>query len=169
MSLCHSENIFPEKHIDMFGIWQPLNLTNFNESGLNDTTMIMHSFNQTEQRIISGLASVDIPFLVNGSIANMSEISNELPWETLSFIQDSWEHLNETDNQTRSFVEAAWEHLNQSELSMPSFTIPIREKRSVVSGPQSPQSQETVTAKPKVKRQIGAIASSLLGMAKSGA
>ena len=160
MSLCHSENIFPERHIDMSKVWQPVNLTNFNESGLNDTTMIMHSFNQTEQRIISGLASVDIPFLVNGSIANVSEISTELPWETLGFKQDSWEHWN--DNPTRSFVEAAWEHLNQSELSMPSFTIPMREKRS-------PQSQEIEKAKPKVKRQIGVIASSLLGMAKSGA
>ena len=38
----------------------------------------------------------------------------------------------------------------------------MREKRS-------PQSQEMETAKPKVKRQIGVIASSLLGMAKSGA
>merc|ERR1711867_13753 len=45
---------------------------------------------------------------------------------------------------------------------MPSFTIPMREKRS-------PQSREIEKAKPKVKRQIGVIASSLLGMAKSGA
>merc|ERR1712082_442966 len=168
MSLCHSENIFPEKHIDMFGIWQPLNLTNFNESGLNDTTMIMHSFNQTEQRIISGLASVDIPFLVNGSIANVSKISNELSWETLSFIQDSWEHLNETDNQTRSFIEAAWEHLNQSELSTPSFAIPMRGKRSLVSTQTQEIEKAVFQPKPKVKRQIGAIASSLLGLARSG-
>merc|ERR1712240_51386 len=107
---------------------------------MNDTVSLMQSFNQTEQRLISGIASVDIPFIGNGDDAGVSGIRNDnnastnsLPWETLSLIQDSWEHLNETDNQTRSFIEAAWEHLNQSELSTPSFAIPIREKRSLVS------------------------------------
>ena len=60
--------------------------------------MIMHSFNQTEQRLISGIASVDIPFIGYGDGAGVSGIRNDsntsinsLPWETLSFIQDSWD------------------------------------------------------------------------------
>ena len=135
MSLCHSDNIFLEQHIDLSGLWQSANHTKFNESELYNSANLLQSLNQTEERLISGIASVDIPFIGNGDDAGVSGIRNDsnastnsLPWEALSFIQDSWEHLNETDNQTRSFIEAAWKHLNKSELSTPSFAIPMREK-----------------------------------------
>ena len=52
MSLCHSENIFPENHIDLSGIWQPVNHTSFNESEFYNTVNLLQSFNQTEQRLI---------------------------------------------------------------------------------------------------------------------
>merc|ERR1711873_362662 len=68
MSLCHSENIFHERHIDMSQVWQPVNAAIFEEGGFDDAEMILKSFNQTEQRFMSGLASVDLPFLVNGSM-----------------------------------------------------------------------------------------------------
>merc|ERR1712240_41602 len=55
MSLCHSENIFPENHIDLSGIWQPVNHTSINESRLYDTVSLLQSFNKTEERLISGI------------------------------------------------------------------------------------------------------------------
>ena len=175
MSLCHSENIFPEQHIDLSGLWQSANHTKFNESELYNSAHLLQSLIQTEERLISGIANVNIPFLssgndtgVSGSRNDSNSSTNSLPWETISFIQDSWEHLNETDNQTRSFIEAAWKKLNESEFRTPSFSIPMREKRSVLPSPSQVVEKSSLPAKLNVKRQIGAIASSLLGLARSG-
>ena len=60
------------------------------------------------------MTNIHIPFLSNvnntglpGTKNDSNSSTDSLPWETISFIHDSWEHLNETDNQTRSFIEAA--------------------------------------------------------------
>ena len=96
---------------------------------MHNPVNLFQSLNQTEQRLISGIAYVNIPFLSNGNDTGVSGSRNDsnsstdsLPWETISFIKDSWEHLNETDNQTRSFIEAAWNKLNESELRTLSFS-----------------------------------------------
>ena len=166
MSLCHSEHIFPESHINMSQIWQPT-ASFYEESVFHDAELMLRAFNKTEQRFMSGLAGVDLPFLVNGTML-WPENDTDLPWETLNFHQeelDYWKNIP-----VESFVEAAWDHLNHTELShsLPSFTLPMREKRSVDSIFEG-ESRENVTMKPKMKRQLGALASSLLGMAKSGA
>ena len=77
MSLCHSENIFPEKHIDLSGLWQSVNHTKFNESELYNTVNLLQSLNQTEERLISGIAKVDIPFLSSGNDTGVSGSRND--------------------------------------------------------------------------------------------
>ena len=72
MSLCHSENIFPEQHIDLSGLWQSANHTKFNESELYNYANILQSLNQTEGRLISGIANMNIPFLNSGNDTDVS-------------------------------------------------------------------------------------------------
>ena len=105
---------------------------------------------KSEKGSSTGLAGVDLPFLVNGTML-WPENDTDLPWETLNFHQESLDYWK--DIPVESFVEAAWDHLNHTELShsLPSFTIPMREKRSVDSIFES-ESKENVTMKPKVKR-----------------
>ena len=86
----------------------------------------------------------------------------------MSFIENAWEHLNETDNQTRSVIEAAWGKLNDTDSQTPTFGIPIRERRAIVSSQTQIQTTPRILTKPKVNRQIGAIALSLLKIARSG-
>ena len=104
---------------------------------------------------------------IHKSEVNGSDSSNSsLAWETRNFIENAWNHLNETNNQTRSVIESAWHMWNETDSQIPSFGIPIREKRSIVSPQHHIQTTPIIYAKPKEKRQIGAIASSLLGIAK---
>ena len=67
MSLCHSEHIFPESHIDMSQVWQPT-ASFYEESVFHDAELMLRSFNKTDQGSMSGLADVDLPFLVNGTM-----------------------------------------------------------------------------------------------------
>ena len=60
------------------------------------------------------------------------------------------------------------DNLNKTDSQIPSFGIPLREKRSIVSPQNQIQTTPMILTKPKAKRQIGAIASSLLGIARSG-
>ena len=81
---------------------------------------------------------------------NDNDSSNSsLAWETRSFIENAWNHLNETDNQTRSVIEAAWDNLNETDSQIPSFGIPIREKRSIVSPQNQIQTTPRILTKPK--------------------
>ena len=79
-----------------------------------------------------------------------------LAWETRSFIEQAWDNLNE--NGYRSVIEHDWDSLNETGTQMPRFEIPIRERRIIVS-PQKQIQTPMIQAKPKVKRQICAIAS----------
>ena len=99
----------------------------------------------------------------------MSEDRNDddsLAWETRSFIEQAWDNLNKTGN--RSVIEHAWDSLNETGTQMPRFEIPVRDRRSIVSPQNQVQPTPMIQTKPKVKRQIGAIATSLLGIARSG-
>ena len=95
---------------------------------------------------------------VSGSRNDSNSSTNSLPCETMSFIEDAWEHLNETDNQTRSLIEASWSRLNEADSQIPTFWIPIRERRSPVSSQTQIVAKQRFHAKPKVKRQIGVLA-----------
>ena len=105
---------------------------------------------------------------VSGNRNDSNSSTNSLAWENINFIENAWEYLNETDNQTRSVIEAAWSRLNETDSQIPSFGIPIREKRSLVTSQTQIEAKPRFLARTKVKRQIGALASSLLGFARSG-
>ena len=63
MSLCHSENVFPEHHINVSGLWESANHTSFNESELYNFANVLQSINQTQNDTISGFVNVHIPFI----------------------------------------------------------------------------------------------------------
>ena len=99
MSLCHSDNIFPEHHIDLSGLWESANHTRFNESELYNYANVLQSINQTQDQPISGIASVNIPFLQGNNDTDVSGYGNDsdssnssLAWETRSFIENAWNH-----------------------------------------------------------------------------
>ena len=57
--------------------------------------------------------------------------------------------------------------MNETDSQTPTFGIPIRERRAIVSSQTQIQTTPRILTKPKAKRQIGAIASSLLGISRS--
>ena len=155
MSLCHSDNIFPEHHIDLSGLWESANHTRFNENELYNYAKVLQSINQTQDQPISGIASVNIPFLQGDNDTDVSGYGNDsdssnssLVWETRNFIENAWNHLNETNNQTRNVIESAWHMWNETDSQIPSFGIPIREKRSIVSPQHQIQTTPIIYAKP---------------------
>ena len=78
------------------------------------------------------------------------------------------DHMNSSELWVSQFINNAWDNLNKTDSQIPSFGSSIREKRSIVTPQNQTQTTAMILAKPKSKRQVGAVASSLLGIAKSG-
>ena len=140
MSLCHSENVFPEHHINVSGLWESANHTSFNESELYNFANVLQSTKQTQSDTISGFVNVHIPFIPDANDShvpqykNISDSSNgTLAWETKTFIENAWDHLNETTNQTKNVIESAWNVLDENDSKTLSFGIPLRKKELLLS------------------------------------
>ena len=78
------------------------------------------------------------------------------------------EHMHSSKLWVSKFINNAWDNLNKTDSQIPSFGSSLREKRSIVTPQNQTQTTAIILAKPKSKRQVGAVASSLLGIAKSG-
>ena len=78
------------------------------------------------------------------------------------------EHMDPSLFWVSKFINKAWDSLNETESQTTSSESYERVKRSIVAPQSQNQTTALILAKPRSKRQVSAVANSLLGAAKSG-